>query len=83
MTATTNYYPEILVPLAVTLVDEAIGREQELTDDAIDAIAERLYRRHRSERSRRVQERTWKLLPNSERGKYRKIVQAVASSRCN
>jgi hypothetical protein len=78
---TTPYYPDILIPLAVTLVDVANGDGQEFTPDIVDNIAEQLYRRHRSESTRRVLERTWKLLPGSEKGKYRKIVVSVLEER--
>jgi hypothetical protein len=79
--AGTIYFPEILVPLAVTLVDNVSGVTSDFTPEVIDRIAEQLYRRHRGENTRKVQERTWKMLPNSEKGKYRKIVRSVLHSR--
>ena len=76
------YFPELLEPLALTLIDQALQRQRDLSDSTVtDDIAEQLYRRHRSERARSVQERTWAALPNSEKGKYRKIVKLAKEDR--
>lgn len=77
------YLKDILEPIAIAKVDECAQQQKDLTDRAvIDDIANILYRRHRSECNRsRVQERTWDTLPNSEKGKYRKMVCAAIEKR--
>jgi hypothetical protein len=71
-----TYLPSVLNPLADTLVDEANQARRTIDEAVIDEIAVKLYRRHRSEASRaKVRERTWETIPNSERGKYRRIVR--------
>lgn len=77
------YLKDILEPIAIAKVDECAQQQKDLTAQAvIDEIANILYRRHRSECKRsRVQERTWETLPNSEKGKYRKMVCVAIKKR--
>lgn len=75
------YMPKVLLPRAQSEVANAAGQGRNLDDPAfIDEVAETLYKLHRggySSGQSNVQERSWAILPNSEKGKYRKMVRDV------
>lgn len=72
------YMLDVLSPRAVADLQEASLHGRDPNDQAVqDEVAQTLFKIHRGGHSQmlsNVQERSWEKIPNSEKGKYRKIV---------
>ena len=67
---------EVLEPLAKVEVTQRAAANLPLNDDAfIEGTAKALFSRHRGNPTSKVMERMWDGIPNSQKGKYRKIVR--------
>ena len=65
---------QVLEPLAKVEVTQQGNANRPFDDQFIEEIAKQLFGRHRGNPTSKVQERMWDGIPNSEKGKYRKIV---------
>ena len=75
---------KILVPFANIEVIQRGDSGLPLDDAFLEATALAVFRKHRGNPGSKVLERLWDGIPNSERGKYRKIVrEAIARFRRN
>lgn len=69
---------ERLIPYALNRLKESAAKADITSDAFRESLAEELFQLHRgatkTEFKAKVQERTWREIPNAQKGKYRKIV---------
>ena len=76
---------EKLIPYALQRIADSVDKTNVDSDEFVERLAEELFQTHRGSgqtkfRSK-VQERTWREIPNSQKGRYRAMVREALSKR--